>query len=567
METQEPQGSAFVLLDDAGRILFSTGEGIPGILSVLDGARGKKMDDAAVANGTGLVLGGFLRNFAAQNRRYDSTILQGRDRDGAERLFRARMFRVENAGPISGAMSLVDITGSSKAAYQLAMLRRVGDLVQGTLELNKILYLILTCVTAGFAIGFNRAFLFLVDPDSKVLQGRMAVGPRSLEEAGRIWNDLSRSAKGLDTFLNDYETGQAPLEQPLKGLVESLSSPLSDDTEIIVRVLQERRPIVVRRASQDPRITEKFRRIYQAEEFAAVPLLARNEPIGVILVDNIFSGHPITDEHVQLLATFATPASLAVQNAAAYERLQRQMVALKETQDRLIHSERLATIGKLAAHISHEIRNPLVTIGGFARLLQRAPEKVDDVKEKARIIVEEVSRLEEMLSTVMDFAKPAAPQLEPAELNTLVEQVARFIEGEMKGRGILLKRELSPDLPLLLIDFAQVKQVFLNLIQNAADATSGEGIIQLKTYRRGARTIAEVTDNGTGIASEDLQKIFEPFFTKRWGGTGLGLAVSRKIMEDHGGRIEVESAVGKGTTMRLVFVHTKAVPMPGIANA
>lgn len=560
MEGQEVQGSAIVILDPAGTVLHASGVGIHGLPGTPESLKGRRAPEMWSPGGGGVLLKAFVETFLHDAAPFASTILQGRAPDGSERLYRGRLFRVDLDGAVRLVLTLVDITGTSKVAYQLAMLQRVGEVMQGTLELNKVLYLILTCVTAGFAIGFNRAFLLLVDPETRRLQGRMAVGPRSLEEASRIWQELSRTPRGLEEFLLDYEAGRAPKDQPLGLEPQALSFDLSDPSEIPVRVLHERRITVVRQASTDPRVSERFRGAFQAEEFVAVPLLARNEPVGVILADNRFSGRPIADEHVQLLSTFASSASLAVQNAAAYERLQHQMAALQEAQDRLIRSERLATVGKLAAHISHEIRNPLVTIGGFARLILRGAEKTETVREKARIIGEEVSRLETMLSSVMDFAKPAAPKLETADLNPLVSGVVRFVEADLKGRGIRIEEDYARDLPSLRLDPAQVKQVLLNVLQNAADSMAGGGAIRVRTNRAGRRVVAEIRDEGAGITPEDRPMVFEPFFTKKWGGTGLGLAVSRKIMEDHGGGIELESEVGKGTVVRLLFVSPETPP-------
>ena len=221
---------------------------------------------------------------------------------------------------------------------------------------------------------------------------------------------------------------------------------------------------------------------------------------------------------------------------------------LRESQDRLLRSERFAAVGEAAAYVSHEIKNPLMVIGGFIRQLQRHFGNDQAAKEKFDIVIDEVKRLESFLGELRDFTRPAAPIMQKIDINKVIQEEQALMQEAAKERGIIIADSLQSDLPPVEADLNQMKQVLVNLIKNAMEAIEGEGKITLATGVTDGQIWFSVQDTGKGIDPETLAKIFDPFFTTKDQGTGLGLAVINKIIIDHQGTIEVKSALGEGST-------------------
>lgn len=234
--------------------------------------------------------------------------------------------------------------------------------------------------------------------------------------------------------------------------------------------------------------------------------------------------------------------------------------ALDEREQRLIRSERLAAVGKIAAQITHEVRNPLSSIGLNAEMLEE--ETSGEAKKLARAIVKEVDRLTEITEEYLRFARLPRPKLEREDLGAIVSSLLTFLRQELDARGVTVEARLDGDLAVA-ADEHQLRQALLNLLRNAVEAMSDGGRLTLAAAAVDARAVElTIADTGEGIAPEHLPKIFDPFFSTKEGGTGLGLALTQQIIVEHGGRIEVRSELGRGTTfvVRLVAagpaVHT-----------
>jgi len=221
---------------------------------------------------------------------------------------------------------------------------------------------------------------------------------------------------------------------------------------------------------------------------------------------------------------------------------------LRESQDRLLRSEHFAAVGEAAAYVSHEIKNPLMVIGGFIRQLQRHFGDDQTAKEKFDIVIDEVKRLENFLGDLRDFTRPAAPVMQKVDINQVIREEQALMQEAAKEKGIIIVDSLQSDLPPVEADRNQMKQVLVNLIKNGMEAIEGEGRINLATGVDEGQIWFSVQDTGKGIDTENLAKIFNPFFTTKDKGTGLGLAVINKIVIDHQGTIEVKSALGEGST-------------------
>ncbi|HHT9129378.1 MAG TPA: ATP-binding protein [Candidatus Brocadiaceae bacterium] len=462
----------------------------------------------------------------------------------------------DEKGNITQLLKLsIDITEREEKVRQLSLLRKLAELMQGTLQIDHLLHLILTCVTAGTGLGFNRARFFLVDRERNIIYGKMAVGPSSSEEAHKIWNEIADKYEKLEDLIKASEDNYRD-DTPLHMITRLMAYTLTDGKEVVVSCVKGKKPILVKNAFHNPNINKDFVNMIGAAEFVCVPLMVKDEAIGLICADNLYSRKPITEENVQLLSTFSNHAAIAIENAEAYKRLEEKIQQLKETQERLIRSERLGVIGNMAAYVAHEIRNPLTTVGGFARAILRASNIDKQTRQNAEIIVEEVSRLERILANIMDFSKPVEPVKMASQINEIIENTCSLMDPYFKNSRIRLNKKLDTSLPKTIVDPTQIKQVCLNLIKNAVESMPDGGTLTIETTMENEHIKINIADTGEGMTTEIMQNIFVPFFTTKVDGTGVGLAVSHKIVEDHQGYIKVKSSLQEGTTFS-IFLPVK----------
>ncbi|MFH1422190.1 MAG: ATP-binding protein, partial [Planctomycetota bacterium] len=450
---------------------------------------------------------------------------------------------------------LEDKSEKSNRRDIVSALHNTAMSTQSMLDLDKVLFTVLTCATAGVAIGFSRAFLFLTNEENQTLEGKMGVGPVSYEDAKRVWDDLNIKRKTLEELIEAYDAIKDKEQIPLRQFARKVNFSLNEQNNILVQSIKERRTILVSDANSEPLVMNYFREMFSTDSFVCVPLISRNRTLGVVIADNKYSNRPITERMVQLLETFVSQAALAIDNAEAYANIQSKVDslekaydALQTAQEKLIMAEQMAIIGNMAARIAHEIRNPLVTIGGFARSINRSPERTSRVKSNAWIIVQEVERLEQILSGIMNFARPSTPVFEQNNINRIIDEVIQLVQNESLSPAIEIIKELDESIPLVTVDGQQIKSVLLNLINNAIAALESEGKIIIKTEAFGDFFEISISDTGRGISLELQDKLFIPFFTTRSSGTGLGLPIVKKIVEDHNGSISYKSISGEGTT-------------------
>jgi PAS domain S-box-containing protein len=223
------------------------------------------------------------------------------------------------------------------------------------------------------------------------------------------------------------------------------------------------------------------------------------------------------------------------------------------TKQALLQSERLATIGRMSAVVAHEIRNPLSSIGLNTELLQdEMDESENGSSEEARSILASISREVERLTEVTDeylrFARLPKPSLHPENLNNIIEDLLRFMASELEEAGVRLEHQFDPKVGCVPADEGQLRQAFLNLFKNSAESMSAGGTLTVRTEQANGLTRIVVSDTGKGIDEGCLDKIFDPFFSTREGGTGLGLSLTQQIVSEHGGRISCNSSPGKGTS-------------------
>ena len=446
----------------------------------------------------------------------------------------------------------VDVTESEKMVHRLLLLQQFGEITQGTLHLDKLLHLILTCITADYSFGFNRATLFLINKELNVLNGKLAIGPSSSEEATRILKEMSDTHNSLIDIVDKLDYSHN-IDTPLNTMTKLLVYSLADAKEVVTLCTKEKKPIIVKDAAKDPRVSDEFRKAMGVNEFVCVPLIAKSEPIGVIVADNVYTAEPISDERVNTLTMFVNQASLAIENAETYKSLEDKINQLTETQQRLIRSEKLAAIGAMSSYVAHEIRNPLVTIGGFAKTLSRFTFTDSKIKVNIDIIIEEVKRLEKILNNITDFGKPSKPEKIDTQICEVMENTCMLMENYFQEKHITLQKRYETGIPEVPVDPTQIKQVFLNILMNAVEAMPDGGKLDVNIESVNESIKIYIIDAGKGMQHGVLQNIYDPFFTTKPSGTGVGLSVSLKIIEDHGGTIDAISEQEKGTTMLLTL--------------
>jgi PAS domain S-box-containing protein len=541
---------------------------------------------------------------------------------------------------------------------ELSRLFFISSAMRGTLELDRLLRMVLTAVTMGDGLGFNRAILFLVDDNGNVLRGAMGVGPASHEEAFHIWDRLSLEKKTLPDIMHEIEIGPAKKDSFFDKLSHGIEIPLTEET-ILTKAVKEKRLFNVDDVGKEPFSDAVLIQQLGTHAYAAVPLVSRDKSIGVLWVDNFFNRRPVTEEDMRFLTAFSNHVASAIENARLFEQVKlteqelenifesisdmvffvtedyvvksinkavckrlgkspeeiigkkcyeifhgtrkpweecphhktvetrtafveevedthlggtfivssspifdtagmfmgtvnivSDVTELKNLRERVIKTERMAALGEVAARVAHEIRNPLVSLGGFARRLEK---KLDgNLKEYADIIANEVGRLEIILNEILSFVKETRIIKESVSANELIEDVISLIGSEVDDREISLIKEFGEPVKIF-VDPNRIKDALLNILKNALHAAGNKGMVSLKTYIKNGSCVFEIKDTGMGISEQDLPFIFDPFFTTKKAGTGLGLTITHRIIEEHDGSIEVESKPGAGSTFRVLI--------------
>lgn len=247
------------------------------------------------------------------------------------------------------------------------------------------------------------------------------------------------------------------------------------------------------------------------------------------------------------------------------EAIRNRDARLSAQQKELIHQERLATVGRMSAQITHELRNPLSSIGLNSELLMEELEQSRGTEEARNLllsIIEEVERLREITEEYLQFARPPRPEPAPTDLNHIAGELLEFVRSEMEQSGVRARLDADRAARPALVDPNQLRAALLNLLRNAREALEprGGGHVVVRVRTLGSHATVEVTDDGPGMSPEAMEHLFEPFFSTKEQGTGLGLSLVRQIVESQGGTVTVRSEPGRGTTVRLELPLAPASP-------
>ncbi len=443
-------------------------------------------------------------------------------------------------------------------AEEMSILYDISMAMSTTLNLDRLLRIILTAATmGGSGLGFNRAILLLTNERTNTLQGMIGVGPSSWEEAGRAWTEVSGRHKSLMEWIQTGDIFEHR-DSELNTLARSIRVPLEPKEGVLALTVLEKKPYHIVEAAANPIVSKELRETLRVRSFVTVPLVSKDRAIGVILVDNMFNQRPVTDRDIRFLTMFAHQAALAIENAIIYTNLETMNRDMRVLHEQLVQSEKMAALGAMLAEISHEIRNPLVSIGGFARRLAKKIQNSDE-KKYIDIILSEVTRLEGIIHDNLMYIKEAAPQLRETDINAAIGEMLTLYEDELRQKGIALEKSLATDLPPLMVDAQQIKQAVINIVKNAMEAMVNGGVLLIRTYcvPETQEVAIEIGDTGPGISAKAMNNIFNPYYTTKARGTGLGLPITNRIIRAHKGRIEVANREGGGAVFTIKLPSVK----------
>lgn len=591
----------------------------------------------------------------------------------------------------------------------MALLLEILNFVQGADDLETTLRIILACVTSGYSLGFNRAFLFLLTDNGKALRGALAVGPRDAEEAHRIWKDIEEKANSLEDIVAASRMGGRVGDRELTALVRGLEIGIGEGASVLEDCMSHGEARVV--TGPESLGEEEIIRKLGSKTFVCAPIIGTGRPIGVIISDNLITGEAPSDEQVGLLKSLAFQvgqiiasashhedierrlrelstltevskgilsttdlesdlaliarisaqvlnargsvlrlvddddgalaikavfgmtigemggaadegaqsiaeevvregkamlvkdtslyaerdpglvcrknlicvplakgdrsigtltvfdrmpseslahggfdendlrfltvlagqAAIAIDNAKLIDGLKKSQQRIRELHRHLLRSERLAALGELSSQVAHEIRNPLTAIGGFARSVQRRLGKEDANRKHVDIIVKETERLERILTEQLCFARLSPPDLKPENIKEIIEEVIDLFREKLDAKKADLKADVGEGLPKVMIDSDKIKQVCINILQNAVDNIRENGKIWVGCGRNDHLLEIRVGNDGPRIEESILNRLFVPFATTKSSGSGLGLAVTYEIVYEHGGTIDVRT--------------------------
>jgi C4-dicarboxylate-specific signal transduction histidine kinase len=315
-------------------------------------------------------------------------------------------------------------------------------------------------------------------------------------------------------------------------------------------------------SAQHPFSADAYFQQQPARSILCLPLINQAKLIGLLYLENNLAPHVFTPTRLTVLKLLASQAAISLENTRLYRDLEEREGALRETQAELAHVSRVTTMGELAASIAHEVNQPLVGVvmnaSASLRLLDRKSPDLVETREAIRAIIRDGNRAADVVSRMRALFKKARPAKEQLNINEAIEEVVILTRGEVRRNKVALRMELAANLPLIMADRVQVQQVVMNLILNGIEAMRAvedrERDLQIKTQRSEEdRLLVAVQDSGIGLDPGNVERIFDAFHTTKPGGMGMGLSISRSIVENHGGRLWAIPNDGPGATFQFTL--------------
>lgn len=414
---------------------------------------------------------------------------------------------------------------------EIRFLHELSVVLQTSMELDEVLSVAMTAITAGKGFGLNRAFLFLAEPENHLLRGHLGVGPRNYEEAWQTWDDITRNNFNLQEMAkNLYKTRLSVEKVKFQDVLSRLTQSLDDPHNMFTRALADRKPILVEDAFHKTPAERHVAEILGVDNFLVMPLISRNRQIGVIVADNYVTHRPITPQDMQSLETFAFAVAFAIERTSLYEQLQEKVdkltaanLKLKEQQELIVRMEKMALVGKITSGIAHSIRNPLMVIGGFARSLLKNSPQDDPNREYLESIVREARQLDDVLEEVLAYSNSLYPAMDRWDINHLVQRLFQDFRERFDKDHVVWKMNLESDLPAAFIDYKQVTFCVRNIITTALEIIPEGGTLTIATKQESPDCVilevaAEDGAGGACVAGGALE-------------IGPGLALCKTILE------------------------------------
>lgn len=423
-----------------------------------------------------------------------------------------------------------------------------------TVELKGILQAILVGITSDDGLRFNRAFLALYSEDGKYLEGKLAIGPASPEQAGHVWHSLKKNDTQLDDILYTIQQKKIQDDVEVNRIVQTLQISTEDKNHVLLHASRFKKSILVQNGQTDEcNVPTELVQTLGESSFVVVPLYSPSKALGVMIVDNFITGIPITSDDINDLEIFAGQASLAIEHSHLYADMAEKITELELVTDELekskdlhIQAERAAVVGQMSAQLLHAIRNPLTSIGGTSRLLAK---KVTDEYTSGflNIITQESAKIELILEDLFSFVEETELVLDRHPIYTLVRKSVMNFYTTMKSSEIDYALALQGEGPALLIDETKIRQVFFHIIRNSLEAMPSGGLLHVEAKENEQSVTIFFLDTGLGIPEKTLPHVKDPFFTTKTYGNGIGLALVDQIVSAHGGFFSINTAPGGGT--------------------
>lgn len=397
----------------------------------------------------------------------------------------------------------------------------------------------------------NLRLFFQTSADKLFLHGKYDYYRALAEASSKVGQKLSLEhilEVIYDTFANVVE-----IANPRVFLPENFAAGDEGSTNFVVYDKKNYQPVqggavIGQDGPLARKLIEKKEVSAEAKELNAaliIPCFVEERLVAFFALGPKLSEEHYTYEDLRLIETLASQAAIALDHTRSYEKIK---IDLEATERQLERSQRLASLGTLTAGVTHEIRNPLTVIRAETERLTTQPRDLEYLKNYKELLLKHITRIEGIVQRMLGLAREKDKRIAEINLKEMLDEIIPLFNFD----GIKLAKELQP-VRAIKADPEELQEVFVNLVQNAMDAMGHTGTITLRTREENGKVVAEVSDTGKGIPPELKEKIFDPFFSTRHEGVGLGLSIVYRIVREHGGDIQVISEVGKGTTFRLIF--------------
>lgn len=458
--------------------------------------------------------------------------------------------------------SLVSFLDSK--TLEVRFLHELGSTLQSSVDLEEVLSVALTAITAGKGFGMNRAFLLIINREQGLLQGHLAIGPRSYEEANQTWDEISRNDMDLQGLAQNFRANKLDSERAkFHDILEQLTVPLSNSDHLLISTLNGTQPLLVENAFHNPDISTEIANLLGVDTFLLLPLVSRKRRVGMIITDNCITHRRISEEDMHSIENFSFLVAFAIERASLYERLQVELSRateagnkLKEQQELIVRMEKMALVGRITSSIAHSIRNPLMVIGGFARSTLKSTPEADPKRGFIESIVGEARHLEDVLDEILNYSDSLYPTRDFWDVNQLLEASLREIQEFLLERDCICQFEPQEELPLAYIDFKQVAYCVRTLVMDSLEGRSGE-LLSVRALRQGDGIHVVITDRARSVTPEDLDALLTPFAITHTMGSGLGLALCRTMLEKQDIPFIVAAPPGGGVTFTIILPTEK----------